>query len=159
MTTCGQDGATGAGTHPQAEAMGLGPATVVRLEGALGHEVLRYCTAMRRSALKVVRGKNGAGPLFDESERVDDRPQSKARGHEQQCESSTGRRKRPSTQASFKVRESKGQGQTGVVRFFPVSLPIPHASGGNVLCWTGAASLVRRHAVQDRIIWVSTIDS
>jgi hypothetical protein len=51
--------------------MGLGAATVVRLEGALAHEVLRYCTAMRRSALKVVRGKNGAGPLFDESERVD----------------------------------------------------------------------------------------
>jgi hypothetical protein len=27
--------------------MGLGPTTVVRLEGALAHEVLRYCTAMR----------------------------------------------------------------------------------------------------------------
>jgi len=41
-----------------------------------------------------------------------------ARGHEEHCRGDTGRRKRPSTQASFKVRESKGQGQTGVVRFF-----------------------------------------
>jgi hypothetical protein len=57
MTAGGQDGAAGAGTHPQAEAMSLGPATVVRLESALAHEVLRYCTAIRRSALKVVRGK------------------------------------------------------------------------------------------------------
>ena len=56
MTTGGQDGATGAGAHPEAEAMGLGPAAVVRLEGALAQEVLRYCTAIRRSALKVVRG-------------------------------------------------------------------------------------------------------
>jgi len=27
--------------------VGLGPSTVVRLEGALAHEVLRYCTAIR----------------------------------------------------------------------------------------------------------------
>src|SRR5882757_2490620 len=32
-----QDGAAGAGTHPQAEAVGLGAAAVVRLEGALAH--------------------------------------------------------------------------------------------------------------------------
>jgi len=36
--------------------MGLGPTTVVGLEGALTHEVLRYCTAIRGSVLKVVRG-------------------------------------------------------------------------------------------------------
>ena len=36
--------------------MGLGPSTVVRLEGALTHEVLRYCTAIRGSVLRVVRG-------------------------------------------------------------------------------------------------------
>jgi hypothetical protein len=36
--------------------VGLGPSTVVRLEGALTHEVLRYCTAIRGSVLKVVRG-------------------------------------------------------------------------------------------------------
>src|SRR3954447_11763112 len=36
----GDDRATGAGAHPQPEAVGLGPATVVRLERALAHEVL-----------------------------------------------------------------------------------------------------------------------
>ena len=56
MATGSKDGAAGARAHPQAEAMSFGPATVVRLEGALAHEVLRYCTAIRRSALKVVRG-------------------------------------------------------------------------------------------------------
>ena len=39
-STGGQDGATGAGTHSQAEAMGLGPATVVGLKGALAHGYL-----------------------------------------------------------------------------------------------------------------------
>jgi len=34
----------------------LGPPTVVRLEGALTHEVLRYCTAIWGSVLKVMRG-------------------------------------------------------------------------------------------------------
>ena len=61
MATRGQDGAAGAGTHAQAEAMGLGPTAVVRLEGALAHEVLRYCTAIRRSVLKVVRGSRWDG--------------------------------------------------------------------------------------------------
>ena len=37
-----QDGAARTGPHPQAEAVGLGPATVVRLESTLAHEVLRY---------------------------------------------------------------------------------------------------------------------
>lgn len=32
-----QDGATGSGTHPQAEPVGLRPAAVVRLEGPLAH--------------------------------------------------------------------------------------------------------------------------
>src|SRR4051794_16422998 len=36
-TARGQDGAAGAGTHPQAKAMGLVPAAVVRLERALAH--------------------------------------------------------------------------------------------------------------------------
>src|SRR3712207_9390399 len=35
-----QDGPAGAGTHPQPETVGLGPAAVVRLERALAHEVL-----------------------------------------------------------------------------------------------------------------------
>src|SRR5829696_2419568 len=36
----GEDRAARAGTHPQPEAMGLGPSAVVRLERALAHEVL-----------------------------------------------------------------------------------------------------------------------
>ena len=38
--TGGKDGATGAGSHPQAEAVRLGPATVVGLKGALAHGYL-----------------------------------------------------------------------------------------------------------------------
>src|SRR3954464_14318553 len=38
--TTGEDRPAGAGPHPQPEAVGLGPATVVRLERALAHEVL-----------------------------------------------------------------------------------------------------------------------
>ncbi len=37
----GEDGATGAGTHPQPEAVGLGATAVVRLEGALAHDGAR----------------------------------------------------------------------------------------------------------------------
>src|SRR3954454_6957810 len=36
----GDDRPAGAGAHPQPEAVGLGTATVVRLKGALAHEVL-----------------------------------------------------------------------------------------------------------------------
>ena len=36
-TTVREDRATGTGTHPQAEAVGLGTTAVVRLEGALAH--------------------------------------------------------------------------------------------------------------------------
>src|SRR5450759_3178603 len=54
--TSSKDGAAGASAHAQAEAVGLGPSTVVRLEGALAHEILRYCTAIRGSVLKVMRG-------------------------------------------------------------------------------------------------------
>src|ERR671939_441606 len=38
--TAGDDRPARAGAHPQPEAVGLGPATVVRLERALAHEVL-----------------------------------------------------------------------------------------------------------------------
>src|ERR671927_410444 len=37
-TTTGEDRAAGTGAHPQPEAVGLGPTTVVRLERALAHE-------------------------------------------------------------------------------------------------------------------------
>ena len=116
MAPRGQDGAAGASAHAQAEAMGLGPTTVVRLERALAHEVLRYCTAIRRSARKVLRVQGGTGPLFGGVERT--------RLHETMI----GRNRRPrprttpwglhgqtpSTQASFKVREWMGHGQTRV---------------------------------------------
>src|SRR5687767_829343 len=39
-TAGGEDGAPGPGAHPQPEAVGLGPAAVVRLERALAHEGL-----------------------------------------------------------------------------------------------------------------------
>ena len=39
-----KDGATGAGAHPEPEAVGLGPTTVVGLERTLGHEGLRGLT-------------------------------------------------------------------------------------------------------------------
>src|ERR671927_890231 len=38
--TAGDDRPARAGAHPQPEAVGLGPTTVVRLERALAHEVL-----------------------------------------------------------------------------------------------------------------------
>src|SRR4051794_41887286 len=38
--TAGDDRPPGAGAHPQPEAVRLGPTAVVRLEGALAHEVL-----------------------------------------------------------------------------------------------------------------------
>src|ERR671917_2185381 len=38
--TAGDDRPTRAGAHPQPEAVGLGPAAVVRLERALAHEIL-----------------------------------------------------------------------------------------------------------------------
>jgi hypothetical protein len=39
VATSSQNGAPGAGAHAQAEAVGLGPTAVVRLERALAHEV------------------------------------------------------------------------------------------------------------------------
>src|SRR5918911_1686146 len=44
----GEDGATGTGAHPQPEAVGLGPAAVVRLERALAHEGLPLLTTSVR---------------------------------------------------------------------------------------------------------------
>ena len=41
-TTAGEDRAARTGAHPQPEAVGLGPTTVVRLERALAHEELHY---------------------------------------------------------------------------------------------------------------------
>lgn len=41
-----EDRTSGAGRHPQTEAVGLGPPTVVRLEGALAHDVLRLSRSL-----------------------------------------------------------------------------------------------------------------
>jgi len=105
--------------------VGLGPSTVVRLEGALAHEVLRYCTAIRGSVLKVVRGTG-----WDESTDATGQLIRGAKsptayetliGHNRKPAATkswvgyTGMRKQPSTQAPFKVREPVGHGQTRVV--------------------------------------------
>src|SRR5215212_733907 len=46
-TTAGDDRAARTGAHPQPEAVGLGPTTVVRLERALAHEGLPLTTTVR----------------------------------------------------------------------------------------------------------------
>ena len=56
---------------------------------------LRYCTAMRGSVLKVVRGTKSDDAVADRQNRT-----------------AAGMREWPSTQASSKVRESTGHGQT-----------------------------------------------
>jgi len=97
LATRSQDGAPGAGTHAQAEAVRLGPATVVRLERALAHEV---SPLLHSHACICAEG--GAGY--------------KGRTVPQQADrtAATGMRKWPSTQASSKVRELTGHGQTRV---------------------------------------------
>src|SRR4051794_41649262 len=56
--TAGDDRPARAGAHPQPEAVGLGPAAVVRLERALAHEVLlRHDIGGRRPP----RGGGGGG--------------------------------------------------------------------------------------------------
>src|SRR3954464_11306174 len=58
--TAGDDRPARAGAHPQPEAVGLGPAAVVRLERALAHEVLlRYDIGGRSSTGG--RGCGGSG--------------------------------------------------------------------------------------------------
>ena len=109
--TSGQDRSPGTGTHAQTEAVSLGPTTVVRLEGALTHEVLRYCTAIRGSVLRVVRVQKGrvnrcAGVIRDV-----DQPGSETAARQNYlklCTEDTGMRERPSTQAPTTVREPLG---------------------------------------------------
>jgi len=45
--TRGEDGAAGAGAHPRAEAVVLGPAAVVRLESPLAHDGLLSFSLLR----------------------------------------------------------------------------------------------------------------
>ncbi len=99
MATSSQDGAAGAGPHAQAEAVGLGPASVVRLERALTHEVspLLHSHAW-------ICAEGGAGYKVGRCRH----------GHTNRT--AAGMRERPSTQASSKVRESTGHGQTRQAR-------------------------------------------
>src|SRR3954471_9977349 len=58
----GEDGAAGTGAHPQPEAVGLGPAAVVRLERALAHEGLPLLTtSVRRGPGWAARAWERAG--------------------------------------------------------------------------------------------------
>jgi hypothetical protein len=61
-TTAGEDGAARTGAHPQPEAVGLGPTTVVRLERALAHEGLPLGQRLRTTVLHPAgRRATGAG--------------------------------------------------------------------------------------------------
>ena len=55
--TSGEDAAARTGAHPQTEAVGLGPAAVVRLEGPLAHDVLSSASVGPRA--RVVGGPGG----------------------------------------------------------------------------------------------------
>src|ERR671938_499748 len=60
--TTGDDRPARAGAHPQPEAVGLGPTTVVRLERALAHEYSHYTTTgARLPADGRARGTGGDG--------------------------------------------------------------------------------------------------
>jgi hypothetical protein len=136
--------------------MGLGASTVVRLEGALAHEVLRYCTAIRGSCAEVVRvqrraegcrwcdgsGDPSAGWITTliGCNRKPATPQC--------CREDTGRRKQPSTQAWSTVREPAGQGQTRGV----LPQPLATESGQTGLWWCDGAISVRRHAGEQPIL-------
>src|SRR3978361_16792 len=67
------DRPAGAGAHAQPEAVGLGPATVVRLERALAHEVLPLTTSVR--CVRRRRGTRGVtgGPQEDPATGADTR--------------------------------------------------------------------------------------
>jgi hypothetical protein len=69
--------------------VGLGPTTVVRLKSALAHEVLRYCTAIRGSVLKVVRGT-----------RWDDSTHSMGQGSPSAFETLIGHNRKPAATAT-----------------------------------------------------------
>src|SRR3712207_5166527 len=59
----GEDRATGTGAHPQPEAVGLGPAAVVRLERALAHEGLPLLTtSVRRGPGWAPRSRGSGRP-------------------------------------------------------------------------------------------------
>src|SRR5215210_7810821 len=62
--TTGDDRAARTGAHPQPEAVGLGPTTVVRLERALAHEGLPLGQRMRTTVLHPA-GRRAAGAGAD----------------------------------------------------------------------------------------------
>ena len=81
----GEDGTTGAGAHPEPKTVGLGPPTVVRLEGALAHE-----------RLQGEMGRPMAGPALS---------------HPRTPTKLVGMRARPSTVDLFTVRSGPRAGQ------------------------------------------------
>src|SRR4051794_28140136 len=63
--TAGDDRPARAGAHPQPEAVGLGPTTVVRLERALAHEVLPlHDIGGRAPAGRPARSGTGGGGCY-----------------------------------------------------------------------------------------------
>src|SRR3954470_11570303 len=61
-TAGGEDAAPGPGAQPEPEAVGLGPATVVRLERALAHEgLLLLTTSVRRGPGRAPHARGRAG--------------------------------------------------------------------------------------------------
>ena len=115
-TTGREDGATGAGPHAQAETMGLGPAAVVGLEGALAHEVLRWVGWSVSSQPPAPRrgGGRDRGRLQAEA-RPSSRTRSRARRHAPPGSRAPtpggGQAKQPRQQARTTIRERRGGGR------------------------------------------------
>jgi hypothetical protein len=153
VATGGKDGTAGASAHPQAEAMGLGPAAVVRLEGALAHEVLRYCTAIR-----AVCAEGGAGQRMRQ-----------VRCSTSRSESMIGRNRRPAaTNNSVKVPRAGENGRQHRPRsrygsgYGTVKLgrcAISHATVKTSYPGPARPPCQGRHAVQRVIFWESPLDS
>src|SRR5881275_2089534 len=72
--TAGDDRPARAGAHPQPEAVGLGPATVVRLERALAHEVLLRQGIGGRDAVRGGGGRPGRPPEAGAADRTSGPP-------------------------------------------------------------------------------------
>jgi hypothetical protein len=150
VATSGQYGAARAGAHAQAEAVGLGPTTVVRLERALAHEVLRYCTAIRGSVLTSGAGTRWSGAAArrerpTRSFEGENRPSSQNLRHETTSVLMHGQ---PKTALNTGLHQG-----TGVSRArsnsSDLSMPLCHRLGRSRLLWCSAARPVGRRAEHD----------
>ena len=135
----GEDGTAGAGAHAQAEAVRLGAATVVRLEGALAHEVLRRLQGPLRRHDDV-----GPAPVLGLAmadataigKPVEDRVRPAGPGSgPRACE--RGRRHARST-----IREPRNEGQTGGAAERERTKPT---------IFRGRSAIARRHAAGPQI--------